>query len=386
MLDGLGEGEHSIRIRATAVSGGVGEDVRPFYVDRSDPEIPRSVELFGFDEEDRTVGLHWDEGEDPNLADGSPGSGLAETEFRVAFGSGSFGSWRQRDDDSAVLDGADLGDDLTVELRSVDQVGNKSQTITRQLAVTDSLPDEEDVGGPTAAQRLGPNCRIRRAPTFKKAGSRLLATFGAGCEGKNFSRVSAKVIDVDPGLFDADDVLDEDRVDGPRRGYVAVTASAACRRGREQYKAEFLLDAPAPDNRSEFYKRTIRRTYTCASTEDEEANPCLRPGAPYRSLNRSAFKYNLCVRTKRLYSGNVAQAHHMLPVAFESTFRRRGISNIHDPVYGVWWRQPDHSRNSYQYNRSWSAFLRTTRTASQIREHACELADDYNLDASFCGS
>jgi hypothetical protein len=85
------------------------------------------------------------------------------------------------------------------------------------------------------------------------------------------------------------------------------------------------------------------------------------------------------------YNGRIAHAHHVFPVAFESTFRRRYGMNIHDPIYGAWWRQPDHAMKASGYNRDWERFLNASPRPSfhEVLDHGCELADNHHLNARF---
>lgn len=73
----------------------------------------------------------------------------------------------------------------------------------------------------------------------------------------------------------------------------------------------------------------------------------------YRSFTRSNFRENLIRKTGK--SGIGMEAHHTLPVKFESRFNEIGI-NIHDPKYGVWVETSEHKRKAYEYNKKWETF------------------------------
>ncbi len=52
------------------------------------------------------------------------------------------------------------------------------------------------------------------------------------------------------------------------------------------------------------------------------------------------------------------EAHHTLPVKFESNFNEIGI-NINDPKYGEWVEQSAHRKSARQYNSKWQTFFET---------------------------
>ena len=74
----------------------------------------------------------------------------------------------------------------------------------------------------------------------------------------------------------------------------------------------------------------------------------------YRSFTRANFRENLYRRTGEAKTG--MDAHHTLPVKFESKFNKIGI-NINDPKYGEWVEQSAHRRNAYRYNQDWKEFF-----------------------------
>jgi hypothetical protein len=428
-LDGsqLSEGSHTVVLAADDRAHNHEEQTYDVRVDRTAPSAPTDVGMFGFDGEEGTVGLEWQEGEDPDLIEGTPGSGIARTEYRL-LRAGAWSDWIAPDDD-VTIDGTYAGEQIGVQLRSIDEAGNTSPTVERSFTISEDLPQDPGLAdaaliaesatslfsadaqgdlltarafsleadadtdpAATAAStisHLGPDCRLRTAPSFRKVGARLQARFGGGCEGKNFATVQARI--VLPGadcilvIFCKDKELAVDRVNGPREGFYNVQAETVCRHGTVKYQAQFLLTAPAPSDRSELYQSDITRRWTCSGDDDVDLHPCLKPGAAYHAFTRSEFKYNLCVATGLFYSGRIAQAHHIFPVAFESTFRRRYGINIHDPIYGAWWRQPDHAINAYAYNRDWQRFLGASPRPSftEVLDHGCELADKHHLSVRF---
>jgi hypothetical protein len=79
-----------------------------------------------------------------------------------------------------------------------------------------------------------------------------------------------------------------------------------------------------------------------------------------------------------------AQAHHVLPQAFDPKLRAAGI-NIHDPKFGTWWNQSAHLKNAAQYNAKWEKFLGTKPLPSQaeIIQFARTIAGEYGLTIYF---
>ena len=78
-------------------------------------------------------------------------------------------------------------------------------------------------------------------------------------------------------------------------------------------------------------------------------------------------------------------AHHVLPKQFRRQFAAAGISNIHQPEYGTWWMQPEHSALHYLYNQEWKRFFRKgqPRSAAGVEAFARRLAKRYGFDVSF---
>ena len=101
----------------------------------------------------------------------------------------------------------------------------------------------------------------------------------------------------------------------------------------------------------------------------------------YRSFTRANFRENLSRRTGGARAG--MDAHHTLPVRFESKFNEIGI-NINDPKYGEWVEQSKHRKSARQYNSKWQAFFETykneNRTPSQddVMNYLHKLNEPYN--------
>lgn len=81
--------------------------------------------------------------------------------------------------------------------------------------------------------------------------------------------------------------------------------------------------------------------------------------------------------------GKRCQAHHTMPVKFESKFKRAGL-NIHDPKYARWWISQKGVKNNHQslaheYNKRWEAFFKRNPSASksQILEYRKKIDNSY---------
>lgn len=73
-------------------------------------------------------------------------------------------------------------------------------------------------------------------------------------------------------------------------------------------------------------------------------------------------------------------AHHVLPVKFESRFNEIGI-NIHDPKYGVWIERTQHRIDSNNYNKEWEAFFKEkNHTVEDVESNLIKLSKKYNFE------
>jgi hypothetical protein len=84
-------------------------------------------------------------------------------------------------------------------------------------------------------------------------------------------------------------------------------------------------------------------------------------------LTRANFRENVRRRTGwRKASIKPYDAHHTLPVKFNTAFSRAGI-NIHNPVYGHWWCRSAHRSFAARYNRVWDRWLSHDDRRDKIR-------------------
>ena len=168
------------------------------FVDRTAPETPTDVELIDFDEQSRESEITWD-GEDPDLADGSEGSGVDF--WRVYYRTGD-GSWRetQVEEPSVLITDTAPGTAFEVQLQAVDAVGNASLMTHATVTVPgasalqekySSLPAiaSEDISSELIIEGLDePVARTARAqrgrvPRAKRRATAVAAATGTGCVG-----------------------------------------------------------------------------------------------------------------------------------------------------------------------------------------------------------
>src|SRR5690606_24501632 len=107
----MAEGAHQLRIVATDLVGNVTHsDPWTVLVDRTGPTAPHSLAT-DFDEDEATAYLSWD-ADDPDLVDGSPGSGIGGYEISYTIG----GTTKQTTSEapSIELENAQVGDQVSV--------------------------------------------------------------------------------------------------------------------------------------------------------------------------------------------------------------------------------------------------------------------------------
>jgi len=104
-----------------------------------------------------------------------------------------------------------------------------------------------------------------------------------------------------------------------------------------------------------------------------------------RSLTKANFRENLMRFTNQTRdSVKSLEPHHVLPSRLEPQFKKAGISNIHDPVFGSWVDPSFHKKWSYEYNKRWEKFLiETNPSPTDILNFARDLAKEYGFDVAF---
>lgn len=131
------EGERTFVAKAIDDAGRVASDTTwKVFVDRTPPAPPANLDL-EYDIEEDLAALAFDEGSDPDLPDGNPGSQVEAEQFR--YKTLPLGEWSEWEtvtgiDDEEALVAAGLGDIVEVEMKSIDGADNQSAT-TNQLIV-----------------------------------------------------------------------------------------------------------------------------------------------------------------------------------------------------------------------------------------------------------
>jgi len=134
----LPEGFVEFVARGYDVAGNEG-DSEPFgvYVDRTPPPAPTGFAQDDFDESTGTASISWDPGDDPDLADGSPGSGVDGLSYRYRVNGGDWSDWTSTDEPDFQVAAAP-GTQVDVEATSSDGVGNVSPVGSGTVVVTDT--------------------------------------------------------------------------------------------------------------------------------------------------------------------------------------------------------------------------------------------------------
>jgi hypothetical protein len=137
------EGRNDVVGKAVDPAGNVGtSDAFSVLVDRTGPSAPSNIEVWNYDAGSQTATIGWDAGTDPDLPTGEPGSGVSRAEYRYQVNGGGWGEWTATDPpDSETFTNAfdvtaNVGDQIDVEARQWDDVGNVSDVGSAQLVVT----------------------------------------------------------------------------------------------------------------------------------------------------------------------------------------------------------------------------------------------------------
>lgn len=132
----LAEGAH--RLVATAYDGAGNEGDSKFWtlwVDRTSPSPVSDIRVARFDESTGTTTIGWNQGDDPQLADGALGSGVQSYQYRYRIGSGAWSDYEWSDVPEFDLQDGTLGDIVDVEVSEADSVGNAGPSTTATLTV-----------------------------------------------------------------------------------------------------------------------------------------------------------------------------------------------------------------------------------------------------------
>jgi|tagenome__1003787_1003787.scaffolds.fasta_scaffold20987159_8 hypothetical protein len=104
-------------------------------VDHTAPAAPSDPEIIDLDTDHHEAEINWDGGDDPDLADGSPGSGTAEWRYRYRLNAGDWTAWSTTEDDSFTIENVNPADSYDIELAAVDAAGNVSNVGAGTIAI-----------------------------------------------------------------------------------------------------------------------------------------------------------------------------------------------------------------------------------------------------------
>jgi hypothetical protein len=134
------------------------DEVRIYNRAKSGPELadvvaPRFAEPFYAvalpGEEEGALGsttVFFSEAADPLLADGKAGMGLKGYLYRTRIGSESFSPWTESPDPAISVAGAEVGDELTLEVIAVDRADNFSENVRKTIQISE--PEESSEAFP----------------------------------------------------------------------------------------------------------------------------------------------------------------------------------------------------------------------------------------------
>lgn len=110
-------------------------------VDHTPPPAVGGVKA-EFDADAGIADVDWSDADDPALADGNPGSGLGHYSYRVQRDGGAWSEWSTTRDSGFSLAGSHDGEQLRVQVRAHDAVGNTGATWDGAVVAVD--PDVAD--------------------------------------------------------------------------------------------------------------------------------------------------------------------------------------------------------------------------------------------------
>jgi hypothetical protein len=158
----LPEGRNDFVVKASDVAGNVGQsDSWPVFVDRTPPTPvgPGGFSVAWYDRSTHDAAIGWDEGGDPALPDGSPGSGIGSYSYRYNLAGSGWTDWTTSDKSELLVPGVSLGDSIQVEVRATDDVGNVSDPVDGNLVVDDAAatPPDDVPDAPTVCKDGAPD-------------------------------------------------------------------------------------------------------------------------------------------------------------------------------------------------------------------------------------
>ncbi|MBE2320400.1 DNRLRE domain-containing protein [Solirubrobacter sp. CPCC 204708] len=138
-LAGLSGGKHVLRATARDDANNVGtSESWEIIIDRQAPGMATDIDASK--RSGQPAQVLWVEPEDPDLADGSPGSGTSSFSYRYRLNSGAWSAWTQTTVPRFAVDPAVVGHTIAVEIKSIDAAGNEGPvaSATTNVVVNDS--------------------------------------------------------------------------------------------------------------------------------------------------------------------------------------------------------------------------------------------------------
>ena len=104
--------------------------------DRTPPPAPTNIHLQDFQVLGNTTAtISWNPEEDPDLADGQPGSGIAASEYRYQRLLGVFSAWTSTALAQFDVPNGVVLEPINIEVRQVDAAGNRSPVQTKTVVL-----------------------------------------------------------------------------------------------------------------------------------------------------------------------------------------------------------------------------------------------------------
>ncbi|HET6508977.1 MAG TPA: DNRLRE domain-containing protein [Baekduia sp.] len=138
----IGEGHRPFRQTTTDFAGNVkGSSAWTVAIDRTPPPAPTNMQVESYNSTTDVARITWEARVDPALADGSAGSGLDHAQARYRRAGGDWTAWATADALGHFdLPSAATGQPVTVQVRTVDAVGNASDSASLDASVDMSAP------------------------------------------------------------------------------------------------------------------------------------------------------------------------------------------------------------------------------------------------------
>lgn len=184
----LPEGRSRFTPRGTDPAGNTGRSAPwDVIVDRSAPTAASEFEA-SVDTAEGVTYLDWISGQDPVLADGTPGSGVAAERFRFKPIGGSWSAWRDVTDGQAETAPLRIGEQIVLESYAVDRVGNRSPVARGRTTVEPAssfnddyeavYEDQDTIAGARFSARLAAPADLETMDAAASSGRRKCAMSG----------------------------------------------------------------------------------------------------------------------------------------------------------------------------------------------------------------